>query len=168
MEHANIAATLRRHMTRAAVGGLLAVTALAGTTACSGSDSSTGPSRVKPGLYALMQVDQKPIPIEIFRGNYYDREYDENYYMVLKVTGGEIVIDEDGAFHMAIDRTWTGDYVGQGSVTLDGEYRIDGGKIFIDTDSGSGDGSVKDGIISFNLDVGQTGKMRRYAFRYVP
>ena len=167
MEHANLVAVIRRPVTRAAI-GLLAASALLGSAACS-SDSSTGPKKIQPGLYALMQVDQKPIPVEIFRGQYYDREWDESYMLVLKVTGGEIVLDEDGGFHLAVDRMWTSDgYPGQGSLTLDGDYRIENGKIFFDTFDGSGDGSAKDGVISVNLDVGETGTMKQYTFRYVP
>lgn len=169
MEHSKLGGVLRRPLTRAALGGLLAATALLGSTACSGADSGTGPQKVKTGLYALMHVDQKPIPAEVYSGLRYDPYWDMDYILVVKVTGGEITLDDDGAFHLAVDRSsWIDGIQENGTETLDGQYRIEGSTIFFDTDDGSGDGTVKDGIISVNLDVGETGTMKRYSFRYVP
>jgi hypothetical protein len=101
------AATLRaRRTVRSGIAGVLATTALIGTIACSGSgDSSTGPrNNENPvGTFALFQVDQKNIPKVIFRGPYTfpgGATYDD---FVFTITGGELILEDNGDIHSAID-----------------------------------------------------------------
>src|SRR5687767_3031989 len=76
---------------------LTAVILVAGTIACGGGDSGTGPKNQDPaGLYALMHVDKKAIPTEVFNGPYYDAGYGGTYPLAIRVTGGEVVLQEDG------------------------------------------------------------------------
>ena len=155
-----------RRSIRSTVAAALATITLVGTIAC-GGDSSTGPSNKGPaGSYNLVQVDAKGIPVEIYRGPYYDPDLGYSYQLVLNVTDGTIELQPDGGFHLTVDRTWTsGGRTGNGVLTVDGTYRIDGSKILIDTDGGAGSGAFENGQISLSLDVGETGTMRRYTFR---
>ena len=160
---------VRRRRMRFHLTALLATAALVGIIGC-GGDSGTGPTKADPtGLYGLMQVDARAIPVEIFRGNYYDPTVGYAYPLVLEVTGGEISLQPGGDFHLAVDRNWSsGGRQGSGSLTVDGTYRIEGGKIYIDTGGGSGDGSYQNGVITLSLDVGETGTMKKYTFRHAP
>jgi len=170
MTSTNLAAAHRgQRRIRSHITAILATTILLGAVAC-GGDSGTSPSNASPvGLYGLVQVDSKSIPAEIFRGDYYDPNLRYSYPLVLNVTGGEISLQENGDFHLAVDRTWaSGGRQGNGSLTVDGAYSIKDGKIFIDTADGSGDGAYKNGVISISLDVGETGTMKRYVFRHAP
>ena len=158
-----------RRTIRGSVARVLAAGALIGAVAC-GGDSGTGPAnKTTVGLYGLIHVDNKTIPTEIFRGPYYDPDLDYSYMLVLRVTGGEVILQEDGSFHLAVDRTWSAEgEQGEGALTVDGTYRIEGDKIYIETDGGGGSGSFKNGEIGLSLDVGETGTMKRYTFRHAP
>ena len=146
---------------------LPAAIAVAGTIACGGSDKGTGPTtQDQVGIYGLMHVDKKAIPTDVFNGPFYDADYGGTYPLVIRVTGGEVVLQEDGGFHLAIDRSWSSEGDGgTGTLTIEGTYEIQGTQIAIDTDSGSGTGSFQNGEITLSLDVGETGKMRKYLFR---
>ena len=106
MTRINPVATQRTRRTiRSGIAGVLATTALIGTIACSGSDSSTGPrNNANPvGTFALFQVDQKNIPKVIFDGPMTfpgGATYDE---FVFTITGGEMILQENGDIHVAID-----------------------------------------------------------------
>ena len=158
-----------RRTIRGTAATLLVTTALAGAIAC-GGDSSTAPSsKSAVGAYGLVQVDNNAIPVEVFRGPYFDPDLNYSYQLVLRVTGGEIMLQPDGGFHLAVDRNWSAQgQNGNGTLTVDGTYRIEGSKIYIDTAGGSGNGSYQNGTISVSLDVGETGTMRRYTFRHAP
>jgi hypothetical protein len=145
---------------------ILMTTALAGVAACSGSDSSTGPTNQNPvGTYPLAQIDEQPIPFEIYRGTYYDPEIDYTYNpFTVTVTGGELVLQNDGTYHISIDVTENAEgekY--QTTKTADGTYTIQGTTITID---GTGTGTLRAGnIITLGLEVDDTQKYRKYAFR---
>jgi hypothetical protein len=158
----------RRRVYGSASSILTAIT-LFGAIACAG-DSGTGPSNNDPaGSYRLSQVDTKPIPVEVFNGPYYDPDLGYSYQLVLRVTGGVVDLEPDGEFHMIIQSTWSsGGDDGTDYRMVDGTYRVNGSKIFIDTDSGSGSGAFQDGQITFSLDVGETGTMKKYTFRRSP
>jgi hypothetical protein len=169
MTSTHLAAPQRGRRTIRASASLMTAIALFGAIAC-GGDSSTSPSNKSPvGPYGLVQVDTKAIPVEIFRGPYYDPDLNYSYQLVLKVTGGEVILTDDGRFHLAVDRNWSAEgQQGTGTLTVEGTYRIDGSKIYIDTDSGSGSGSYQNGNITLSLDVGETGTMKKYTFRHAP
>jgi len=157
---------------RSGIAGLLATTALLGAVACSGSDSSTGPrnNNTNPvGTYALFQVDQKNIPKQIFRGpmtfpggGYYDD-------FVFTITGGELILQDGGDIHVAIDYKAAADgNEVSGTRSSDGTYEVDGDQIYISAGEGGVDGSYRNGVITLKLDLVGNGDVRTYTFRYVP
>src|SRR5574338_421711 len=74
---------------------------------CGGGDTSgpTGPGgNNQIGLYALMTANKKAIPSEIYHGPYFDDTIPHFFNQVIvRVTGGELVLQEDDRFHLAID-----------------------------------------------------------------
>jgi hypothetical protein len=151
---------------------MLTVVALVGAVACSGGDSSTGPSNRDPsGLYALQQVDRDKIPAEVFRGNLTvpDGRITING-LVVTVTGGELILDANGQIHAAIDYRATAgrdEYVATDKE--EGTYEIAGGEILISSAQGGGmRGSYRNGTITLTIDLMRIGDARKYTFRYVP
>ena len=172
MTRINFAATQRTRRTiRTGLAGVLAATALIGTMACSGSDSSTGPrNNENPvGTFALFQVNQKNIPRVIFRGPFTfpgGATYDE---FVFTITGGEMIFQENGDVHAAIDYRASAD--GEevsGTRSADGTYEIDGNQIYISGGEGGVDGTYRNGVITLQMDLVGNGEMQTYTFRYVP
>jgi hypothetical protein len=159
---------------RSGVAGVLATTALLGAVACSGGDSSTGPrnnnDNANPaGTYALFQVDGKNIPKQIFRGRMTfpsGATYDD---FTFTITGGEIILQDDGEVHAAIDyRATGGGNDVSGTIANDGTYEIDGDQIYISSGDGGSVGSFRNRVITLKLDLMGQGDARIYTFRYVP
>jgi hypothetical protein len=172
MTRINFAATQRtRRAIRSGIAGVLAAAALFGTIACSGSDSSTGPRNDENpvGTFALFQVDQKNIPRTIFRGPITfpgGASYDE---FVFTITGGEMILQENGDIHVAIDyRAATDGNEATGTRSADGSYEIDGNQISISAGEGGVDGTYRNGVITLQMDLLGNGEMQTYTFRYVP
>ena len=165
----SVAPVRGRRSTFGGIATLTAAAALVSTIAC-GGDSGTAPKTQEAvGPYGLIQVDKQSIPAEVFRGDYYDADYGGTYPLVITVTGGEVILQADGRFHLAVDRRWSSEGDGgAGTLTVDGMYSIQGAKIVIDTDGGSGAGSFQNGDITLSLDVGETGTMKKYTFRHAP
>lgn len=167
------AATLRARRTiRSGIAGMLATTALIGTIACSGSsDSSTGPrDPANPvGTFALFQVDQKNIPRVIFRGPFTfpgGAAYDE---FVVTITGGEMILQENGEIHVAIDYKASADgNEVNGTRSAEGTYEVNGNQISIASGDGGVDGIYRNGVITLELDLVGNGERQTYTFRYVP
>jgi len=158
---------------RSGIAGILATTTLLGAVACSGSDSSTGPrsndNGNPAGTYALFQVDQKNIPRQIFRGTMTlpgGATYND---FTFTITGGEIILQDDGEIHAAIDyRASGGGNDVSGTTANDGTYEIDGDQIYISSGDGGSVGSLRNGVITLQLDLMGKGDARTYTFRYVP
>ncbi len=162
-----------RRSIRNGIAGILGATVLLGTIGCSGSDSATGPrnnNKNPVGTYALFQVDQKNIPRQIFRGpmtfpggGYYDD-------FVFTITGGELILQDGGDIHVAIDykAAADGEEEVSGTRSADGTYEIDGNQIYISSGDGGVDGSYRNGVITLTLDLIGNGESRTYTFRYVP
>lgn len=150
---------------RAAVA--LAAAAILGAAACGGSDSSTGPRNADPtGLYALRQVGRDAIPAEIFRGTYGDIPN-----LVVSVTGGELVLQDDDRFYMAMDYELRAN--GQAvtrSLSVEGDYEIDGGQLLLVPDGApeASRATIRNGVIAVPMDVSGDGVMKVYTFNYVP
>jgi len=172
MTRINPVATQRTRRTiRSGIAGVLATTALIGTIACSGSDSSTGPrNNANPvGTFALFQVDQKNIPRVIFDGPMTfpgGASYDE---FVFTITGGEMILQENGDIHVAIDyRAATDGNEASGTRSADGTFEVDGNQISILAGDGGVDGTYRNGVITLDMDLIGNGETRTYTFRYVP
>ena len=172
MTRINFAATQRARRTiRTGIAGVLAATALIGTIACSGSDSSTGPrNNENPvGTFALFQVDRENIPSVIFDGPVTfpgGASFDE---FVFTITGGEMILQKNGDIHVAIDyRAATDGNEATGTRSADGTYEIDGNQISISAGEGGVDGTYRNGVITLDMDLVGNGEMRTYTFRYVP
>ena len=173
--HTIIAGFRSRHtpdITRLAA-ALLLCTTLASATACGGGDSSTGPSTNDPlGLYALMQVNTKAIPTEIKHGPFLDATVVPPHFynlMIVKITGGELVLQDGGRFHFAVDFYVNGDGR-EGTVTrpTDGTWEVNGDVITLtpDGNKGSVTATIGKGSINISLDLIGEGKVLPYSFQY--
>ena len=160
------------HITRLAAALLLSTT-LASATACGGGDSSTGPSTNDPlGLYALMQVNTKAIPTEIKHGPFLDATVvPPRFYnlLIVKITGGELVLQDGGRFHFAVDFYVNRD--GQeATVTrpVNGTWEVDDNEITLTPDGSNGftTATIAKGSISMDLDLIGEGKFVPYTFQY--
>jgi hypothetical protein len=164
------------HLTRLAA-MLLLCTTLASATACGGGDSGTGPSngsgtRTQLGLYALMQVNTKAIPTEIKHGPFLDATVvPPRFYnlLIVKITGGELVLQDGGRFHFAVDFYVNRD--GQeATVTrpVDGTWEVDGDEITLTPNGSNGftSATIGKGSISMDLDLIGEGKFVPYTFQY--
>jgi hypothetical protein len=161
-----------RRITRTTITGFFAATVL-GTIACSGADSSTGPksNRNPSGLYALMTVNKNAIPTQVYRGPYWYR--DLYYYpdFIVGVTGGELTLDQDGSFHLAVDLRYAIQGGGDGAAgtqSYDGSYSVRGSDIVLRDATSSVTGSLQNGSITLVLDPGGTGTGASYRFQFVP
>ena len=153
--------------------GVLVGSALLGTAACAGGDSSTGPrttSKNIAGLYALYTVNKKQIPIQIYRGRYYYP--DANYTfddLSITVTGGELILQDNGQFHLAVDLRFAANGgEDTGTRSIDGQYQVKGDQVTLIDRSGSVTGPLQQGYIWVNIDPGATGTKQAYYFKYTP
>jgi hypothetical protein len=55
-----------------------------------------------------------------------------------------------------------------GTTANDGTYEIDGDQIYISSGDGGSVGSLRNGVITLQLDLMGKGDARTYTFRYVP
>jgi len=146
---------------------LVAATAILGVAACGASDSSTGPGNADPtGLYSLRQVGRDAIPAEVFRGTLGGIPG-----VVVAATGGELVLQDDDRFHLALDFEFRAN--GKAlprTQSVEGEYEIDGGELTLVPDGGVGGAvaTLRNGAIALPLDLVGDGTMKQYNFRYVP
>ena len=161
-----------RRPIRSSIVAVLATTALVTAAACAGGDSSTGPAKKNPvGTYGLFQIEQKKIPTEIFRGRFTAPQTGQTFDpLIVTITGGEIILQNDGAIHVAIDYKFAAD--GQeltGTNKADGSCRIQANDIVISTPNGPGmTGSYRNGVVTLTLDAVGICETRTYTFRYVP
>lgn len=173
-----VASHLRRQ-TIQRLTGILAGGALLTTIACSGGDSSTGPSKNAdpgttgsntPGLYALTTIDKRSIPIQIFRGRYYFAEVGYTFPdMSIVVTGGELVLQKNGQFHLAIDLRFAANGgEDTGTRSFDGRYKVNGTELVLTDASGSTSGTISQGLAWVHIDPGATGTTQTYYFKFVP
>jgi hypothetical protein len=152
---------------------LLTSAVLLGTTACAGGDagSSTGPTAAtRLGIYALIQVNKKPIPFVIFRGPYYYADLGYSFPdLTIQVTGGELVLEDKSQFHMAVDLKYAaGGGEATGTKSFDGTWQVKGTDIVFTDGGGAVTGTLKDGYVMLFIDPGATGDKQTYSFRYVP
>jgi hypothetical protein len=153
----------RARMRRTIQTGIAAIF-VATALGCSGGDS-TGPSNQNPvGPYGLFQINQKKVPAEIFRFPGGPTSDD----VVMTVTGGELILQDDGEIHVAIDYQFsTEGRVVRGTDAEDGSYEIQGNQIVISSARGGGiTGSYRNGTITLPLDVAGFGEHLTYTFRH--
>jgi hypothetical protein len=141
---------------------------------CGGSDSGpTGPGgNNRLGLYALMTANKKVIPSEIYHGPYFDETVPRFYNQVIvRVTGGELLLQEDDRFHLQIEFYLNADGdEQQWRFAVDGNAEIDGGRIALWADGG-GDpviASIRNGSVTFTGDTRTPGRRAELSFQYVP
>jgi hypothetical protein len=137
---------------------LFMVVAVVSAAACSGGDSSTGPSNQDPvGKYPLVQVDKKAIPFVIYR---------ETGFTVT-VTDGDLELYDDGSYFFHVN--FTDDIQGEKSPwdVLDfGRYQIQGSTVTLEGQRiGPGTATIRDGVITVQMQFDNAGPMRQYAFR---
>lgn len=150
---------------------LLAMSVLAGATACGGgSDAATGPGKNKvAGLYALMTIDKKAIPREVYHGPFFDAAASHFYnQLIVTVTGGEVVLRDDGTFHIAVDLDVNGDGETEtGTIAFGGTYDVHGSDVALAVNGGNGgSAALQDDYLTVDIDVLKgKGTLRKYFFR---
>lgn len=142
---------------------------MSAVAACGGADSSTGPGPANgdpTGLYSLRTVGKDAIPAQLYRGPLPGVPVN----MTIGITGGELVLDDDGFFDMTLDMT-----MGGGGQTLPrpvniyGDYEIENGQLrMFDGVGNEFGGTIRNGAITVGLDLVGLGTIKQYTFRYVP
>lgn len=161
------ATPLRRpaRLTRVAAALLSTLVAVA---AC-GGDSSTAPTDASVvGVYALREVAQTAVPIEVYRGPFY-HEVDGRMYndFEVTVTGGTLQLDASGGYHTTLNYRALKDGVEQvTSLRAWGTYEMRGRQIVITRDNGVDDaeGTVANGSVTLVLDIIGKGVAKPYTF----
>ena len=139
----------------------------AALVACGGADSSTGPSNADPtGLYSLRAVGKDAIPAQVYRGPVPGIPVP----LTIGITGGEVILQDDGTFSVALDLT-----MGANGQTLPrpvnfyGDYEIDGGRLLMVDGAGNEvEATLRNGVITMGLDLVGLGTIKQYTFRFVP
>jgi hypothetical protein len=131
-----------------------------------GGDSSTGPSNGDPtGLYSLRQVGKASIPTQIYRG-----PLPGIADMAVGITGGELTLQDDDRYALALDLKLTAN--GQSIpryLQFAGDYEIDGGTLTLYDDRGGGlDATLRNGVVTMELDMVGNGTLKQYTFKFVP
>lgn len=156
----------RRRVTRGIWGGIAALL-VATVVGCGGSgDSSTGPGNADPtGLYSLRQVGKNAIPAQIYRG-----PLPGIPDMAVGITGGELVLQDDDRYSLAMDLKLSAN--GQSIpriLRFEGDYEIEGGTLTLYDDGGGGlDATLRNGVVTMELDMVGNGTLKQYTFRFVP
>jgi hypothetical protein len=157
-----------RRVRRRAQSGI-ATLLIAAVVGC-GGDSSTGPGPANAdpvGLYSLRQVGKDAIPAQIFRGQLQGIPV----VMTIGITGGELILQDDQSFSMALDLTMsaTGQQELRRPVNIWGEYQIEGGRMtLIDAGGNEAEGTLRNGVVTVGLDLVGNGTIKQYTFRFVP
>ena len=158
---------------RAATIAVAAMTVAA--AGCGGGDSSgpTGPGGDNQlGLYALMTANKKVIPTEIYHGPFFDETIPRFFNQVIvRVTGGELVLQEDNRFHLAIDLYLYADGdEDAATLAVDGDFETEGGKIELWADGAEGPvvAAIRNGTVTFTSDTGTAGNRAELTFKHVP
>ena len=147
---------------------VLAATLATGAAGCSSEDSSTAPTNVNPtGEYSLETIQAKPLPAKVYDGpigNPRDDDYYQSY--VVTVTGGTLVLDEDGYYHILVGYNTVADDEPFFRIYLEtGSYEVDGSRIVLTNDYGESEtGTVRDGEVTIKMAIGGEPVMP-YVFR---
>ena len=157
-------------LVRRRIPSAIATLLIGAVVGCGGSDSSTGPGpgNADPvGLYSLRQVGNDKIPARIFRGSLRGVPV----IMNIGITGGELILQDDQTFSMALDMTMSAD--GQQElrrpVNIYGEYEIDGGQLtLVDGFGNEFVATLRNGVVTIGLDLVGNGVIKQYTFRFVP
>ena len=166
-----ISAALRRgpRIAQNSGAGLLAASALVGAIACGGSDSGTGPGNRDPvGLYGLRNVDSKAMPVEVFRGPYYNPQLNRTFDpFSITVNGGELILARDGSCRLALDLSTNieGDEYRE-PLAGEGYYEIEEAQITLQLGQNRMTGRLRNGDITLGIELAQ--KLRQYTFRHAP
>lgn len=143
--------------------------ALLAAPGCS-SDKGTGPAEKLPaGTYSLHQIDDDAPPVTIHQGPWLD-PVNVTFYnkFIVKITGGEVELDDNGQFLM----NFTADINGDGqqwSAVLDiaGAYAIEDDEVWFypeDADLNPVSSPLQNGAITLGIDFMGKGVANYYHF----
>jgi hypothetical protein len=154
-----------RRLRRTVQGGIAALLVVT-VFGCGGGESSTGPRNGDPaGLYSLRQVGKAAIPAQIYRGPLPGIED-----MAVAITGGELTLEDDERYELALDLQLTANRQSiPRYAKFAGDYEIDGGTLTLYDDRGGGfDATLRNGVVTMELDMVGNGTLKPYTFKLVP
>ena len=90
--------------------------------------------------------------------------------MTIGITGGELILQDDGSFSMALDLTMSANGTTlPRPVKFNGDYEIDGGQLtLVDGVGNEAAATLRNGVITVGLDLVGKGTLKQYTFRFVP
>jgi len=147
----------------------LLVATLVSVAACSGSDSSTGPSSGPAGSYQLRQIDQENLPVEIHGGPWFDPAdgiFYERY--LVSVDEGAVELCDCGRFSIWFNASIDGDgTLMTKHVEIDGDWEAHGSVIVLQADGAPGTATltVHGRTIDLQIDLMGKGVNLDYTFR---
>jgi hypothetical protein len=147
---------------------LLGAALLSAAIGC--SDSSTGPGKGPVGVWELRTVDAERLPAEIYHGPYFD-EVNQRFFnqLIVKVTVGEIRLDDDGRYRLDLEMAFWGDgETGTERISGEGSYVLWDEAIDFKPDGNPNaalSASFVDGTITLPLSSWEEGEFFDFAFR---
>jgi hypothetical protein len=142
-----------------------------GIMACGGGkDAPTSPSSANvAGTYALLEIDQASLPVEIFNGRASDattgKVYDE---FIVRIKDGALELDANGRYRTRFGYTLTLDGVPEDrTLTAQGTYEVKGKEIILTHENGvdKGGGSIEGGQITMEMTLVRNTPNKSYVFR---
>ena len=89
--------------------------------------------------------------------------------LAIRRRDGEITLQDDGSFHLAVDIAWATDtQTGTGTKFTDGTWEVRGTEIGLTNQVGTLVGSLRSGAITVPMDVAGSGQLKQYYFRLAP
>lgn len=162
-----------RRTVRGTVAKTIAVLATAvlglGAAGCGGSDSTTAPDRSYVGVYALHEVNQAALPVQIYNGSARD-DTDGQWYeqFVVTIKTGTLELDGQGRYHTSFDYTLVHDGTPvDRTLEARGTYEVEGNKIHLLRDNGvdRGSGTMQNGAVTLYLTLIGSQSNQAYTYR---
>jgi hypothetical protein len=110
-------------------------------------------------------VGKAAIPAQIYRGPLPGIED-----MAVAITGGELTLEDDERYELALDLQLTANRQSiPRYAKFAGDYELDGGTLTLYDDRGGGfDATLRNGVVTMELDMVGNGTLKPYTFKLVP
>ena len=159
---------------RAIVAGMLVIAGCSDSTAPKKSGGGgqngggNGGGQGASGTYSLRAIDRKALPIDIHHGPFFDAP-NQHFYnqLIVKVTGGAIVLDPLGDFAVWMEYTIVAD--GQQStkhLETDGTWKMVGNQVTVYVNGqATATFAIQNGQVVENIDLIKDGTMHEYTYQ---